>query len=101
MRIRADDGANLPSIRADCGSFGEVFLAPQDEDGDPGTKLDIESPEECFELLERVAVGLGMFVASQPFWLNPKLDRIELMPARCAPASAVAGALHTRGKASL
>lgn len=42
-----------------------------------GTALDVESPEECEALLDRVVSGLGMFVASQPFLFNEKLGRVE------------------------
>jgi hypothetical protein len=42
-----------------------------------GTTLDVESPKECHALLERVVASLGMFVASQPFWFNERLGRVE------------------------
>jgi hypothetical protein len=45
-----------------------------------GTALDLESQDECHSLLDRVTAGLGMFVAAQPFWYNPKFGRVEPMP---------------------
>jgi len=42
-----------------------------------GTKLDIESPEECHTRWERAAEELGMFVACRPWTFNPKLRQVE------------------------
>jgi hypothetical protein len=45
-----------------------------------GTKLDVESSQECHALLGRVVEGLGMFIACLPFWFNPKLRQVAREP---------------------
>ncbi|MBX6316004.1 MAG: hypothetical protein IRY99_24290 [Isosphaeraceae bacterium] len=42
------------------------------------TRLDIESPEECHALMERVVRELGMFVGCEPWTLDPRSGRVEL-----------------------
>jgi hypothetical protein len=43
-----------------------------------GTRLDVESPEECHALMERVVRELRMFIACGPWTLNDKRGRVEL-----------------------